>query len=361
MRDAAPTILVASDGKATARLVLELLAPDFGRVLTALDPDSAAQAFDRQPPDVLVLAFGSLEQAQRCNLGLYRQSREIHRQPHRTLVLCREEDLRRAYELCRTDVFDDYVLFWPQPADPLRLLMAVHHAARDLDAQRNGGPAPAEVAAQVRRLAELEAILSRGLAAGGPHLEATKDALARAAEDLATAFQGQGDVTAPLQAVSAAFEPLSQWVGELRQANAPLSASIRSLGTLAEGFQPTVLAVDDDPFQLKLVASHLAGEGYRLVCAASGIEALNMLRKTRPDVVLMDISMPDMDGLEVTRRMKGQDRFRSIPIIMVTGNSEELVVTDCLNAGADNFMVKPLTKPSLLNKLRKALAAKETR
>ena len=343
-------------------------AADIAALRRKRDPAEAAPDFDRHRPDVLVLAFRTLEEAQRHHLTLYRQCHALQDRPHRVIVLCREEERPRAYDLCRGDVFDDYVPFWPQPADPTRILMAVHHAVRALAGAGEGAPTPAEYAAQARRLADLEATLSRGLASGDQHIGATERAIAKAAQDLVTSLAGhdQGPVpeallTGPLRAVAEAFQPMTRWAGDLRRESQPHLESLRALQALADRFQPLVLAVDDDDFQLRLVEHLLIGEGYRVACAGSGIEALNGLRKAMPDVVLMDISMPDMDGLELTRRMKGQDRFRHIPIIMVTGNSEELVVTDCLNAGADNFMVKPLGKASLLAKLGRALAAKEAK
>jgi CheY-like chemotaxis protein len=96
------------------------------------------------------------------------------------------------------------------------------------------------------------------------------------------------------------------------------------------------------------------------VYVASGIEALNMLRKVLPDLILMDISMPDMDGLEVMRRMKGVARFTNIPIIMITGNSDQDVVTESLKAGAIDFMVKPLGRDALITKIAKILRTKVT-
>jgi CheY-like chemotaxis protein len=84
-----------------------------------------------------------------------------------------------------------------------------------------------------------------------------------------------------------------------------------------------------------------------------------MLRKIHPDLILMDLSMPDMDGLEVVRRMKGVVRFANIPIIMITGKSEENVVTESMKVGAIDFMVKPFGREALIEKIAKVLGIKE--
>jgi DNA-binding response OmpR family regulator len=79
---------------------------------------------------------------------------------------------------------------------------------------------------------------------------------------------------------------------------------------------------------------------------------LAVLRKRRPDLVLMDYALPDIDGVEATRRLKGVAQFAEIPVVMITGNSEKAVVVNSLKAGAVDFIVKPLDKDRLLAKIR---------
>ena len=110
-------ILIASNSATDATLVKKLLNDEFEHVFMSTHPDEAPEDFDRTQPDVLILAFGSLEKSKRYNLGLFRQSKEIHRKPHRTIILCNKEEVQRAYELCRDEIFDDYILFWPQAHD----------------------------------------------------------------------------------------------------------------------------------------------------------------------------------------------------------------------------------------------------
>jgi CheY-like chemotaxis protein len=166
-------------------------------------------------------------------------------------------------------------------------------------------------------------------------------------------------IEAPFHAVTASVQPLKRWADEFRQVSMPHLDSIRSLNSLAEQVRPTVMVVDDDEFQHKIVGMLLNKEGYRLVCVGSGIEALNMLHKIKPDLILMDISMPGMDGLEVTRRVKGVARFADIPIIMITGNSDHEVVTNSLEAGAIDFLVKPLGPEALIAKIVRIFGSKE--
>ena len=115
------------------------------------------------------------------------------------------------------------------------------------------------------------------------------------------------------------------------------------------------MIVDDDDMQRKLVATMLKGENYSLLFAISGMDALALLRKVRPDVILMDITMPGLDGLETTRRLKAVPGLLHVPVIMITGHSEGNVVIDSLSAGAAGFVVKPFDRLSLIGKITKAL------
>jgi CheY-like chemotaxis protein len=150
-------------------------------------------------------------------------------------------------------------------------------------------------------------------------------------------------------------EPLKQWTDEFRQEYAPHMASARALNALAGSIRPTVLMVDDDELQQKLVARILEAENYRLISASNGVEALSVLRKTRPDVVLMDFMMPEMDGIETTQRLKAVPQFAKLPVIMITGQSDREVVIDSLKAGATGFLVKPFERDALIAKLRQVM------
>lgn len=382
---AATRIMVATEIATDAELVRKLLADEFENVSLSTNQDRAVQDFEQRKPEVLVLAFNSLEKAERYYLGLYRLSHVIHALPHRTVILCCKEDLKRVYELCKKDYFDDYILFWPMTNDATRLLMSVHHAVRQTEADKSGKTAPSEFAAQARRIAELEAQLAQFAARGEQRVEAASRSLRQMGQDIGAALDGfsrkltDGDlrdlvevrdrrgfehevarlkseqIEPRLQRATEAVQPVRQWVGALQQDLAPQLESARALQSLADKVKPVVLMVDDDEFQAHLVAQMVADAKMELIPAASGTEALAVLRKRRPDVVLMDIDLPDLNGVEVTRRIKSVEQFASIPIVMITGHSEKHMVVDSLKAGAADFVVKPFDKATVLAKLRKLL------
>ena len=149
----AVTLLVATDNVTDAALVKNLLEKELAKVaklVVSTNPDAAAMDFERLRPDVLVLAFDNLEKAERYYLGLYRLCPMVQQHIHRTVILCNKDEVKRVYELCMKNYFDDYVLFWPMTYDMSRLAMAVHHALRELAAVKDGdsGPSLLEFAAQ---------------------------------------------------------------------------------------------------------------------------------------------------------------------------------------------------------------------
>ena len=151
------------------------------------------------------------------------------------------------------------------------------------------------------------------------------------------------------------MQPIQQWAAQLKKDCVPHIDAARSLSAMAERISQTILVVDDDPFQRSLVGDLLVTSNCRLLFAAGGVEALNLLRKMQPDVILMDISMPTLDGIETTRLLKTMPQLGCVPVIMMTGKSEGAAVRKSMKAGAIDFVVKPLHRETLLVKLAQAL------
>jgi two-component system response regulator MtrA len=139
----------------------------------------------------------------------------------------------------------------------------------------------------------------------------------------------------------------------LKQGNEPIE-----LAGGAPCAQATVMVVDDEKFQFEFVSKMLKGEPYRFVFASSAPEAMKMLRRDQPDLLLMDIKMPRMDGMGLMRWMKSFPKYANIPIIMMTSNSQASVVEASLRAGATDFMVKPLSRKALISKIGQILGGK---
>ncbi len=115
-----------------------------------------------------------------------------------------------------------------------------------------------------------------------------------------------------------------------------------------------VLVVDDEEDLLELVRYNLSREGYRVTCVGTGEDALKAARKQPPDLIVLDLMLPAVDGLEVCRRLKGDSKTRDIPIIMLTAKSEESDMVAGLERGADDYIAKPFS-PRVLSARVKAL------
>jgi diguanylate cyclase (GGDEF)-like protein len=115
-----------------------------------------------------------------------------------------------------------------------------------------------------------------------------------------------------------------------------------------------ILVVDDVPDNIKLLAYELTDEGHAVLVAHDGPQALARADAERPDVILLDIMMPGIDGIEVCRRLKDDPLLRSIPVIMVSARGQEADVVAGLDAGAMDYVTKPFNLPVVLARVRAA-------
>jgi DNA-binding response OmpR family regulator len=112
-----------------------------------------------------------------------------------------------------------------------------------------------------------------------------------------------------------------------------------------------VLLVDDDPVILKLLQVNFEMEGYTVLTANDGVEGLEKARAERPDIVLLDIMMPKMDGLQVTEALKGDDETKHIPIILLSAKAQASDIQAGKDMGADDYLTKPFDPLELLERV----------
>lgn len=111
----------------------------------------------------------------------------------------------------------------------------------------------------------------------------------------------------------------------------------------------TILIADDDPDVVTVVKKILQGGGYEVRCAYSGREVLAWLQEERPDLIILDVKMPEMDGFEVLKRLKTDPATSSIPVILLTGKGQYQDILAGYQLGADYYMNKPFTGTQLIN------------
>ena len=119
--------------------------------------------------------------------------------------------------------------------------------------------------------------------------------------------------------------------------------------------QPRVLVVEDEPAQLEILAYNLESEGFLVIRARDGEEALLLIREDVPDVIVVDWMMPHLSGIEVCRRLKSNPETRSIPVIILSARSEDEDKVRGLEIGADDYVVKPYSVVELMARIRTQL------
>jgi two-component system alkaline phosphatase synthesis response regulator PhoP len=119
-----------------------------------------------------------------------------------------------------------------------------------------------------------------------------------------------------------------------------------------------VLVVDDEADILQLVQYNLAKDGYRVACADSGEAALKTARTQLPDLIILDLMLPGLDGLEVCKRLRADSKTQHIPIIMLTAKGEEADIVTGLELGADDYITKPFSPRVLAARVKTVLRRK---
>ncbi|MEK6666010.1 MAG: response regulator, partial [candidate division NC10 bacterium] len=121
---------------------------------------------------------------------------------------------------------------------------------------------------------------------------------------------------------------------------------------------PRILVADDNPANVDILQTRLAVHGYEIVTAGDGEEALAVAREKQPDLILLDVMMPRMDGLEVCRRLKADTALPFIPIILVTAKADSKDIVAGLEAGGDEYLTKPVDQAALVARVKSMLRIK---
>lgn len=119
--------------------------------------------------------------------------------------------------------------------------------------------------------------------------------------------------------------------------------------------QPSVLVVEDEPAQREVLAYNLESEGFRVIKAADGNEALLLINEENPDLILLDWMLPGTSGIEICRQIKVKPAFRMTPVIMLSARSEDVDKVRGLETGADDYIVKPYSVVELIARVKAQL------
>jgi len=123
-------------------------------------------------------------------------------------------------------------------------------------------------------------------------------------------------------------------------------------------YQPIILIVDDVSINLQVLGNILKKSGYKISAALSGKQALTIIENTKPDLILLDIMMPEMDGFEMCKILKSKPETKDIPIIFLTAKTEKQDVIDGINLGAVDYVTKPFNSTELLARVNNHIELK---
>ncbi len=122
-----------------------------------------------------------------------------------------------------------------------------------------------------------------------------------------------------------------------------------------------ILVVDDEIYIVHILEFSLTMEGYEVLTASDGEEALQVIEQERPDLVVLDIMMPKLDGYEVCHRLREDEDFRALPVILLSAKGRPIDRDAGLQAGADDYITKPFSPRKLLEKIRELLERQDLR
>jgi len=117
-----------------------------------------------------------------------------------------------------------------------------------------------------------------------------------------------------------------------------------------------ILVVEDDPVALRLVEYTLGQGGYQVVTAANGLEGMRKARQENPDLIILDVMLPGLDGFEVCHRLRSEPETSHVPVIMLSAKAQEVDKATGLKTGADYYITKPAAPSEIMNKVETLLA-----
>lgn len=299
------SILLVADRSDEAEDLLDLFSHEHRSCRWLADSSSLIADMAASAPDILILARPTLMQSLAC---LDRLS-EIQGGRPQIVLIVSESEIAAAFELVQAGRIDDYVPCRPVQRDFRRLRTTLLRMARAATiapaAPPESDPLPA---------AELPWSLDSDKAPGGLDDE-TLLALA---------------LPKPTLVVPAVLWPIDR-------------------------SGPRILVVDDDGFQFRLLKKMLSTQRLQLAWAACGEDALDSLEQVVPDLMLLDIRMPGLDGVATLTRLRARPQLAELPVVMLSGNSDRSQVVQCLQLGARGFIVKPFSKQTLLEAIGRQL------
>ncbi len=375
------TLLIATESNTEGAFLKRMLASEGYTVFVTVGEDNHIKDFERCRPAVLVLAFKAISDSERLVFSLFKHSPVANQINYKTILLCPVDHISIAYKLCLKEHFDDYVPFWPMVQDSPRLRMAVFNAFRLLKHSEVGSSgfeslsrdastlstltdeANAHVMVGSRKANEIRSTLHshtvesniglskiRGLISESEDPNSNITNIFADIKRIADRIDVNGGGT-HLKALMGSVTSLQEQFAQLSKLIDSQKGLIKNFSEVAGRVNPSILFVDDDPTQVSMCRIMLQGSNVSATYASSAAEAIKKLKNFRPDMVFLDVFLPDMNGMELVRLVRKIPGYEKTPVVMITGKGGRDVVVNSLRSGATDFLVKPFSHSALFGKI----------
>lgn len=306
-------VFIAGSDKSIVELVCAQVSDEFEKIITHTSSSliELQQEFGFSYADVLILVFEDLSISAALSDALRQASLESPLKPYRVLALCSKSSVKSAYRLYGDQSIHDYIVYWPLNYDPCRLLLSLHQAVDYLKSNNNAKQLSREVTVLTEQVAK-------------------KQRWAQQVKNM-------------------------PGYAEFIAMNLPLAEPVVA-GARRKLKQ--VLVIDDDQFQHSVLRKLLLDEHFEIRFTDNGNHGLELMRRYKFNLILLDLMMPGMTGLEVMKSLRYHPEEVTAPIIVISGEHEKEVVVECLGLGAAGYIVKPYTQKVLLDKINKVLSHK---
>ena len=369
-------VLLLTNNKSDADDILDLLKTLDIEVVVALDDETAVQAFEQHHPQLLLCARESVRDNEHLYLDLHRNCAQLHAIPHQTILLCKINEAKIAYELCRRGIFSDYVVDKPRH-DVFRLRLSVEQMLADFELtqqQRQMGREFSSAGNKAKSLVNsVEKVRDKGQSIGkdsATKLQILGDNVMQEMTSILSQLKpndiaGLSKTLNPeklQKMITLAAQDVNNNINSLNKAlDAACGGHSTALGDLLAAIKPvpaTIVVIDDNKAFAEVIGDILSEEGYRVLLSNDARHGIGIVAQQDPDLILMDINMPGMDGLQATRTIKFNSRLKDIPIIILSGKGNRDLVNQVKKTGANGFITKPTKAPVILDKVAKMLQKK---
>jgi CheY-like chemotaxis protein len=336
-----PSVLIIGNDRFAIEETLRLASNPNINIRHAKEAQVSLALFDSFKPQLILLAFSHNRDAIVGYGRLLLNARNALESPHLCVLMTDGKHAEEASRYCHLNVVDDYVILKPM-FDTHRIGVCIYLLLRlfeQVDFHKLMRQRCLNLVQSIGGISELLDL---------QHLDLQRQKPESITNPLVSDILNVNWATLELCSQSPWSPIPKQPESNLNQADVQSSADLHEPAS-----RLLIMVVEDEEVNQNMMTLVLKKEGYQVVLARDGEEALEQLNIVNPDMVLMDIRMPKLNGLEVTKRMQQDPRLRSIPIVMLSAHTEQPVVRECLKSGAVDYLIKPAQRKELLDRVER--------